>query len=216
MERPTLHRVFEGGSPIRLSGPNVFQATDVNSAYRLTGLPQIKDIIESGAVRAKEGKIKGGRIGEVHWSAGHPRLAYSSSPASESYVLQSSIQNLRGRQAGLPASEARVWHSPVGTTEWKDITSQIRQQAGATRQIVAREAGRDLMPAARTLGRALGTEAASLGGMALRGAGRLAGPVGVAMTAYDLAQAFPAPAPISEEEMGKALRSFRTGPQPSY
>jgi hypothetical protein len=80
----------------------------------------------------------------------------------------------------------------------------------------ATDAGRDLIPAAQTLGRALGSEAASVGGMALRGAGRLAGPVGVAMTAYDLAQAFPAPAPISEEEMGKALRSYRTGPQPSY
>ena len=78
------------------------------------------------------------------------------------------------------------------------------------------EAGRDLMPAARSLGRVLGTEAASVGGMALRGAGRLAGPVGLAMTAYDLAQAFPAPAPISEEDMGQALRSYRTGPQPAY
>ena len=80
----------------------------------------------------------------------------------------------------------------------------------------ATDAGRDLIPAAKTLGRALGTEAASVGGMALRGAGRLAGPVGLAMTAYDLAQAFPAPAPISEEDMGQAMREYRTGPQPRY
>jgi hypothetical protein len=216
MERPSIHRVFEGGSPIKLSGPNVFQATDINSAYRLTGLPQIQDIIESGDVRAKAGKIKGGRIGEIHWSAGNPKLSYASSPTRESYVLQSQIQNVRGRQAGLPVSQARIWHSPIGTTEWKDITPQIQQQAGITKPVVAREAGRDLMPAARSLGRALGTEAASVGGMALRGAGRLAGPVGVAMTAYDLAQAFPAPAPISEEDMGQALREYRTGPQPRY
>jgi hypothetical protein len=82
--------------------------------------------------------------------------------------------------------------------------------------VSAKEAGRNLIPATRRLGAALGTEAASIGGMALRGAGRLAGPVGVAMTAYDLAQSFPAPAPISEEDMGKALRSYRTGPQPAY
>ena len=80
----------------------------------------------------------------------------------------------------------------------------------------ANEAGRNLLPAARQLGAVLGSEAASVGGMALRGVGRLAGPVGVAMTAYDLAQAFPAPAPISEEDMGQALRSYRTGPQPRY
>lgn len=80
----------------------------------------------------------------------------------------------------------------------------------------ASEAGRNLIPAARTLGAALGEEAALAGRMALRGAGRLAGPVGWAMTAYDLAQAFPAPPAISQEEMGQALRSYRTGPQPSY
>jgi hypothetical protein len=80
----------------------------------------------------------------------------------------------------------------------------------------ATDAGRDLIPAARSLGRALGTEAASVGGMALRGAGRLVGPVGLAMTAYDLAQAFPAPAPISEEDMSRAMREYRTGPQPQF
>jgi hypothetical protein len=80
----------------------------------------------------------------------------------------------------------------------------------------ANEAGRNLLPAARQLGAALGEEAAIAGRMALRGAGRLAGPVGLAMTAYDLAQAFPAPAPISEEDMGQALREYRTGPQPRY
>jgi hypothetical protein len=80
----------------------------------------------------------------------------------------------------------------------------------------ANEAGRNLLPAAKQLGTVLGSEAASVGGMALRGAGRLAGPVGVAMTAYDLAQAFPAPAPISEEEMGRAMREYRTGPQPQF
>lgn len=374
--RPTTHRVFGGGSPIKLSGPNVFQATDIGSAYRLTGSPQIQDIIKSGTIRAKEGKIKGGRIGEVHWSAGHPKLAYAASPATESYVLQTPINKLQGKQGGVPVSGAKIWHSPVGTTSWFDVTEDISKSTGIgrrssfgdilqtrrelqslrpwgaytyqgglqeglggfyrpqTREIfvntslapdvqrkvkrheffhdiqaqkkagkipasfvdrltfpsqeaygkaptdpfgaklkwglselasetqarvaqegslkkgfdvmlkeasghaadnlakgrpvaagvfravgginTAREAGRNLLPAARQLGAALGTEAASVGRMALRGAGRLAGPVGLAMTAYDLAQAFPAPAPISEEDMGKALRSYRTGPQPAY
>ena len=90
----------------------------------------------------------------------------------------------------------------------------------ATESTLAKDVGRNLLPVTRRLGAALGTETASIGRMALRGAGRLAGrfagPVGMAMTAYDLAQAFPAPAPISEEDMGKALRSYRTGPQPAY
>lgn len=80
--------------------------------------------------------------------------------------------------------------------------------SAASKARSAMEMGRDLRPAARTLERALG----GVG----RAVGRAAGPLGVAMTAYDLAQAFPAPAPISEEKMGQALRSYRTGPQPAY
>ena len=216
MERTTTHRVFGGGSPIQFSNPNKIKATDVGSAYRTTGIPQIEDIVESGTIRAKEGKIKGGRFGEVHWSQGHPTLNYSSTPASSSYVLQTPVEKIRGSKIPLPISDARIWNSPIGTTEWFDVTSQIRQQAGAIKPVVATGVGRDLLPTAKRLGAALGAEAASIGGMALRGAGRLAGPVGVAMTAYDLAQAFPAPTPISEEDMGQAMREYRTGPQPRY
>jgi hypothetical protein len=89
----------------------------------------------------------------------------------------------------------------------------------------ASAAGRDLMPAARTLGRALGTEAASLGGMALRGAGRLAGPVGLLMTAYDAATMGPAAlrdfayGPWQSEytgpEMEEALRQYKTSGPPA-
>jgi hypothetical protein len=107
----------------------------------------------------------------------------------------------------IPASAVKVYE---GKPNWLMGYKEVGKAPKGV------EAGRNLLPAARRLGAALGTEAASLGGMALRGAGRLAGPVGLAMTAYDLAQAFPAPAPISEKDMGQALRSYRTGPQPSY
>ena len=107
------------------------------------------------------------------------------------------------------AAKARPMVPPSGLTA--DAT--VETFSGA-------KAGRNLLPSARRLGAALGEGAFSVGGSALRGAGRLAGrfagPVGLAMTAYDLAQAFPAPAPISEKDMGKALRSYRTGPQPAY
>ena len=103
----------------------------------------------------------------------------------------------------IPSSAVRVYE---GKPHWLMGYRQVKP-------IV--ETGTDLMPVARTLGRALGEEALSAGGALLRGAGRLAGPVGVAMTAYDLAQAFPAPEPISEEEMAQAMRGYRTGPQPS-
>lgn len=108
----------------------------------------------------------------------------------------------------IPAQQARLLPPPP---------AEIRlAEYGGRQSVSAKNVGRSLLPVAKRLGTALGTETASIGKMALRGAGRLAGPVGIAMTAYDLAQAFPAPAPISEEDMGKALRSYRTGPQPAY
>ena len=130
-------------------------------------------------------------------------------------------------EGGMPASEVRSVRKIYGNPSLDEYSlgkersfEKFQQKwegiSAARKSRTAVEMGRDLRPATRTLARALGTEAASVGGMALRGAGRLAGPVGWAMTAYDLAQAFPAPAPISEEDMGQALRSYRTGPQPAY
>lgn len=113
-----------------------------------------------------------------------------------------SLSDLRSQMNKIPKGSL---FNPNTQVEFYNITSKVKPSYG-----------KNLLPAARQLGAALGTEAASVGGMALRGAGRLAGPVGWAMTAYDLAQAFPAPAPISEEDMGKALRSYRTGPQPQF
>jgi hypothetical protein len=86
-------------------------------------------------------------------------------------------------------------------------------------------AGKDLLPAARLLGRALGTESASLGGLALKGLGRLAGPAGVALTAYDLSTMVPAAleefangpwqSDFSVDQMDAALSGYRTGPAPT-
>jgi len=90
----------------------------------------------------------------------------------------------------------------------------------------ASAAGRDLMPAARTLARALGTDAVSLGGMALRGVGRLAGPIGTIATMYDAATIIPSelrdwmdrPTYISDPNAEAKIRSqaideYRTGPR---
>lgn len=92
----------------------------------------------------------------------------------------------------------------------------------------ASEAGRNLIPAARTLGAALGEEAAIAGGMALRGVGRLAGPIGAIATGYDLATTVPAmwrdwadqPTYIAdpnaaEKIASQSLSEYRTGPRSS-
>jgi hypothetical protein len=130
-------------------------------------------------------------------------------------------------EGGMPASEVRGVRKIYGNPATGEYSlgpersfERFQQKYGglsaASKARSAMEMGRDLRPATKSLARALGEDALSVGGRLARGAGRLAGPVGVAMTAYDLAQAFPAPAPISEEDMGRALRSYRTGPQPAY
>jgi hypothetical protein len=60
------NRVFEGGSPLPYRGEGAFAATDPNKVYRLTGQGQIDDMTQSGFLRPKTGKIKGGHQGEVH------------------------------------------------------------------------------------------------------------------------------------------------------
>jgi hypothetical protein len=120
----------------------------------------------------------------------------------------------------IPASAVKVYE---GKPNW---LMGYKEVGSATKGV---EAGRNLLPAARQLGAALGAEVASVGGMALRGAGRLAGPVGVAMTAYDAATIGPAMArdwldrptyisdPNAQEKMAsQALIEYRTGPQPRY
>lgn len=149
-------------------------------------------------------------------------------PSYPEQVRQSYVKQGFGVfEGGMPASEVqgvrKIYGNPA-TGEYSlgpERSFERFQQkweglSSARKARTALEMGRDLRPATATLRAALGEETAIAGRMALRGIGRLAGPVGWAMTAYDLAQAFPAPPAISQEEMGQALRSYRTGPQPSY
>lgn len=44
-------------------------------------------MIQTGYVRPRSGKIKGGRTNEVHWSAGNAKSGYNIQPGQ--YVLES-------------------------------------------------------------------------------------------------------------------------------
>lgn len=50
--------------------------TSNTSVYRVTGINQIQDIVLTGYVRPKEGKLKGGHVNEVFWSIGGDKLFY--------------------------------------------------------------------------------------------------------------------------------------------
>ena len=125
--RPTLHRVFEGGQVIRVTGEGVFPAKQPELAYRITGESQIADIIESGVVRAKEGKMRGGRSGETQWSRGHESLGYRAAGNDGRFILVTS-SDINGRQGGLPASELlQVLKSENG--KWVDVTNSVKRSA---------------------------------------------------------------------------------------
>lgn len=94
-EVPTIDRVFGirnrvfTGNPVFQKDNWVIPAFNTNSAYRLTGQSQIDDMIQTGFVRPKAGKIKGGHTNEVHWSAGQPRFGYNGGEGR--YVLESPL-----------------------------------------------------------------------------------------------------------------------------
>lgn len=50
--------------------------TSSNYVYRTTGYSQIEDIVKSGYIRPKKGKVKGGHKNEVFWSLGGDKLFY--------------------------------------------------------------------------------------------------------------------------------------------
>lgn len=103
-DRPTKHRVF---SPIAFGEmkPNDFLANDPNLAYRITGQSQIDDIVNSGFVRAKIGKMRGGKTGETQWSRGGANAKYPPENNPGLYILVTKVLGLHDRVGGLPKSE---------------------------------------------------------------------------------------------------------------
>ena len=69
------NRVFEGGLGIGKNNP-IAMATINSQIYRVTGDSQIEDILDSGYVRPKEGKLKGGHQNEVFWTKGGDKVFY--------------------------------------------------------------------------------------------------------------------------------------------
>lgn len=122
-DRPTKHRVF---MPFAFGEPkkNDFMATDPNMAYRITGQPQIDDIVSSGLVRAKAGKMRGGRSGETQWSLGGPNAKYPPESNPGKYVLVTSAKDLHDKIGGLPKSDL-VQVVQSNGNNWIDVTHQV-------------------------------------------------------------------------------------------
>jgi hypothetical protein len=123
-ERPTRHRVFK---PFVFGeiGENDFIADNPNYAYRITGQPQIDDINMSGFIRAKEGKMKGGRTGETQWSQGMANFKYNPDTNKDRYIIVTNVHDLNDRKESLSKNELiQVMHSDG--KKWIDVTDQIK------------------------------------------------------------------------------------------
>ena len=123
-ERPTRHRVF---NPLVFGkiGENDYIADNPNYAYRITGQSQIDDIKVSGLVRAREGKMRGGRTGETQWSQGAANFKYNPAPNQNQYILVTNASNLNDREGGLPKGDlVQIMYSDG--EKWTDVTNQIK------------------------------------------------------------------------------------------
>ncbi len=123
-ERPTRHRVFK---PFVFGeiGENDFIADNPNYAYRITGQPQIDDINMSGFIRAKEGKMKGGRTGETQWSQGMANFKYNPDTNKDRYIIVTNVHDLNDRKESLSKNELiQVMHSDG--KKWIDVTDKIK------------------------------------------------------------------------------------------
>ena len=123
-ERPTRHRVFK---PFVFGeiGENDYIADNPNYAYRITGQPQIDDINMSGFIRAKEGKMKGGRTGETQWSQGLANFKYNPDTNKDRYIIVTNLHDLNDRKGSLSKNELiQVMHSDG--KKWIDVTDQIK------------------------------------------------------------------------------------------
>lgn len=101
------NRVFKTEIGLRYdNNSNVFR-TNEESVYRITGISQIVDIVNSGYVRPKEGKLKGGHENEVFWSQGGHNLNY----VDERPIIEASIDSVQDNQIGALSLDdlSAVW-----------------------------------------------------------------------------------------------------------
>lgn len=101
------NRVFETEfGPSYDDSPNVFR-TNKESVYRITGISQIVDIVNSGYVRPKEGKLKGGHENEVFWSKGGQKLNF----IDERPIIEAPIDSVQDGQIGALSIDdlSAVW-----------------------------------------------------------------------------------------------------------
>ncbi len=120
------NRLFRGGMGIGRDNPDALSTKEEN-AYRLTREDQIIDIEESGYVRPKKGKLKGGHKGEVFWSEGSEKLFYLESCGG--FVLEINKEKVDGtiRAASIKDLKA-IWRFDEEEGLWKNLLPGVLER----------------------------------------------------------------------------------------
>lgn len=127
------NRVVEGYGMYGL-GRNIeyHLETTEGSVYRVTGLPQIDDIIACGYVRPKRGKTKGGGRNVTYWSHGCDKLFYY----DKRPVIQASFDKVKDGQIGaVPLSDLEgIYFFDEKQQKYINRIDEVREQYNALHQ----------------------------------------------------------------------------------
>ena len=119
----TRNRVFTQELAFGKDNP-ISLKTEDTSVYRVTGMPQIEDIINTGYVRSKE-KVKGGHKNELFWSRGGDKLFYY----DKRPVLEASVSKVvDGQMGAIPLENlTSIWYFSEEQNEYVNIIDYIKE-----------------------------------------------------------------------------------------
>lgn len=92
--------------------------------YRKTGMHQIKEIINTGYVRAKE-KVKGGHTNELFWTRGGDKLFYW----DKRPVLEAPADKvIEGQMGAIPLDDlTSIWYFSEEENKYVNIIEYIKE-----------------------------------------------------------------------------------------
>ena len=106
-----------------ISRPRTLKAKDT-SVYRKTGMHQMKEIINTGYVRAKE-KVKGGHTNELFWTRGGDKLFYW----DKRPVLEAPADKvIEGQMGAIPLDDlTSIWYFSEEKNKYVNIIEYIKE-----------------------------------------------------------------------------------------
>lgn len=132
----TRNRVFVQDLAFGKDNPISLKTKDT-SVYRVTGMQQIEDIINTGYVRAKE-VVKGGHKKESFWTRGGNKLFYY----NKRPVLEAPVDKVQDGQMGaIPLEDlTSIWYFSEKENKYVNIIKYIKE---LREEVLTKQKGRN-------------------------------------------------------------------------